>query len=44
MMAVSEPKDMYIILTKSDDWKPWVAQVRNKANNYVWGSMGVYRS
>jgi hypothetical protein len=37
-MAASEPKSLRIVLTKSEDWKLWLPQVRAKAVNYtdVW--------
>ena len=37
-MAASEPKSLRIVLTKSEDWKLWLLQVKAKAVNYtnVW--------
>jgi hypothetical protein len=34
-MTASEPKSLRIVLTKSEDWKLWLPQVRAKAVNYT---------
>jgi hypothetical protein len=34
-MTASEPKSLRIVLTKSEDWKLWLPQVKAKAVNYT---------